>query len=111
METINIPSITEEDIFSQDQLTPILSKKMPEIIIGNYSISLLEIHWIVISLQRSFHSHRFLEIHIPYMGQGKILTKDKQTFYKPGFFTITPQNSLMHGNVLNLHCVCRYGGL
>jgi AraC-like DNA-binding protein len=90
MEAINIPEITEEDILEQNRLTPVLSKQVPEIIIRNYSINLLEVHWVVVSLQREFHSHRFFEIHVPFQGQGKILTPHKQSFFKPGFFTITP---------------------
>ena len=83
-----IPDINEEVIFAQNELTPFLNRKMPEVIIGNYSVTLLEMHWVAVSLHRSFHSHRFYEIHIPYQGQGKVFTKTSQAFFKPGHFTI-----------------------
>ncbi len=88
-------NISEDEINRQNRLTPLLSKKMPEIIIDNYSISLIEHHWITISQQRNFHTHRFLEIHVPYLGQGRIITKNQQAYYKPGTFTVTPP-SLPH---------------
>ena len=90
----NIPTYSDEEISKQAEFLPSLSRKISNVLIGGYTVSLLDVHWILLPQKlKSMHSHRFLEVHVPYSGHGQLHTPTGVKIFKPGMFTVTAPGS------------------
>lgn len=62
---------------------------------GSYSVTPLEVHWILLPQKyKKRHTHRFMEIHVPYSGSGKLHTENTTYNFQAGQFTVTPPKLL-----------------
>lgn len=81
----------DEDKFARIcRITPEICRHIDSFSTPEYSVTLMEIHWITNAAQQKIpHSHDFFEIHIPYKGSAKIFTDNKTVHFKKGSFSIT----------------------
>lgn len=82
-------SIDEKIISAQNPITAQFGHIIPSVVIGNFTVDLIEMHWMISSAYANMHSHKFWEIHVPYAGIGKVVSEDKSAYFKPGNFVLT----------------------
>jgi AraC-like DNA-binding protein len=92
---MKIPQYNDDELNTQSAVTPLLSRTLPEFAVSGRSILLFDFHWVLNDqTAKTFHSHRFLEVHVPYSGICKLHTKEHTAIFKPGECAIVPAGTL-----------------
>ena len=86
-----IPTYSDEQLNAQTTITPLLSRSLPEFAVLDRSILLFDFHWVLNNQSaKQNHTHRFLEIHVPYTGTYKLHTMEGTANFAPGQVAIIP---------------------